>query len=583
MQTERTRVRAAAGILLLLSILPYCNTLRAGFTLDDWPNVRENPAVTSGIDLTEIFATPVPLLAYLYRPLTILTFALNEAVAPGNAAGFHLANVLLHAAVTLLVYVLALQLFSGRVALIAAALFAVHPLHTEAVSSIVGRAEVLAALFGLLTLLATGAADTARSLWEKRWWYGCSLLCFSLAVLSKESAVTVLPLVLLYRVTRRADPVIGGMWAEMRSLYWVPYALCFAVFLFFRFLVIGTFAGVPDQRMSPLDNVLGFVPWDVRVRSALGILWDYFGLLNVPLVLSADYSYNQVPLLKSWLSPRCLGGLLVCAAGLLGTLFARPPVRFSVAFPFVTLLLTANLFFPIGTVKAERLLYFPSVGWVLLAALVCDRLLRVPRYRSAGVAVIMVVVVAFSGRTWLRNADWQDDVALFASTAWTAPQSAKAQYNLGTALQVRGMQTQAVEQFERALTIATWTEGAHFGLGIHHQKAGRVDEAVARYREALGVVPSYHDAHTNLCHVLVTNARFQDAAAACRNGLRYHPADANLLKGLGMSFMALGDSDKGVNLLGRALALAPHDDGLRSYMASLGMQMARRDDARGRL
>jgi protein O-mannosyl-transferase len=557
-------------MLAVLSVLPYLNALTAGFTLDDLPNIRENTAVTGGVDLTQIFATPMPLLAYLYRPLTVLTFAVNDALAPGDAAAFHAVNLVLHAGVTLLVFWLGLRLFNENVAMIAGALFALHPLHTEAVTSIVGRAEVLAALFGLLAILSADGMDAAGGRWTRRGWHTLSVLCFTLAVLSKESAVVILPLVLLYRVTRRAEPLFGGTWRELRSLDWVPYLLCLGVFLYFRFLVVGTFTGVPEGKLTPLDNPLGFVPAAVRVRSALGVLWDYFGLLNVPLVLSADYSYDQVPLINGWVDARCVAGLLLLSVATLVTLCARrPSIRFIVALPLITLLFTANLLFPIGTVKAERLLYLPSVGWALLVGVGVDQLLRTPRYRSVCTAALVLVVIAFAARTWVRNEDWIDNAALFTKTACTAPRSAKAQYNLGTALQANGATAAAATQYERALAIASWTEGAALGLGIISEQSGRTNDAIAWYRKALEVAPDYHEAHTNLCHILVSTGRFAAAAIACRNGLRYQPADANLLKGVGASLVALGDTDKGIDILRRSLALNTTDQNLQIYVARL--------------
>jgi hypothetical protein len=145
----------ALALLALLALLPYLNAMADGFTLDDEPSIRNNPAVTRGIDLLGILSSPLPPLNTVYRPLTVLTYALNEAVAPANAPLFHAVNVILHTGVTVLAFWIALWLFeSQRLAMIAAALFAIHPIHTEAVTSIVGRAELLVAFFGLIALLA---------------------------------------------------------------------------------------------------------------------------------------------------------------------------------------------------------------------------------------------------------------------------------------------------------------------------------------------------------------------------------------------------------------------------------------------
>ena len=290
--------------------------------------------------------------------------------------------------------------------------------------------------FGLGTLLSKVQADRAENVAGRRCWEVLSLVCFALALASKESAITVLPLIPLLRITVRGEPLWGGLWREMRSLEWVPYAACAAVFVLFRFLVVGTL-GV--STVSALDNVLASVPTTVRVRSALGVLWDYFGLLNVPLVLTADYSYGQVPLARSWLDVRFLAGLaLLVVAAVVVVRNRRPAVTFAAVFPFVALSVTANLLFPIGTIKGERLLYLPSVGWIVLVAYGFDRLLRAPAYRRLGVMLLVAVVTLYSARTWVRNWDWQSNATLYHSMVNNAPDSAKARYDLGVSLQDEG-------------------------------------------------------------------------------------------------------------------------------------------------
>jgi tetratricopeptide (TPR) repeat protein len=568
MLTEVNTSRRIVVLLALLAVLPYLNALGAGFTLDDEPNIRTNAAVIGGIDPIRILASPL-YPGDLYRPFTALTFAVNERLTPGAAAPFHAVNIVLHAAVTALVFQLGLRLFaSARIGTVAAALFAVHPIHTEAVTSLVGRTELLAALFGLLALLSAAQLDRATSRRARAAMEAASLTCFSLAVLSKESGLTVLVLIPLFRMACRGDALGRGASKELRSLDWVPYALCAGMWLALRTYVVGAIA--PPQTVTPLENMLAFVPWTLRVRSAMGVLWDYFGLLNAPLNLAADYSTAQVPVVTSWLDPRVLAGTAMVAGA--GAVFVRqrhPAVAFAAILPLAALALTANVLFPIGTVKAERLLYLPSIGWVLVVAYVFDRLVRLPRYRAVAAGALAAVVAAYGARTWTRNWDWRDNLALHQSMARTAPNSAKSRYNFGVALQQQDAQEAAVAQFRRALAIYPWAEGAALGIGIAFEKRGYPDAAVDWYKRALAIMPEFDKAHTNLCHVLFDSRRFAAAGDACRNGLRYAPADANLLKGLGVSLVNTGETERGLAVLRRSLALNQHDQELRTYVERL--------------
>jgi tetratricopeptide (TPR) repeat protein len=573
MTTEGHRRGWQIAVVVLLALLPYLNALQAGFTLDDGPVIRGNVSVTDGIDIGRIFAAP--LFGRLYRPFTVLTYAADEAVAPLQPWIFHGTNVFLHVVVSVLVFILAEQLFrSAAVALPAAALFAVHPIHTEAVTSIVGRAELLAALFGLLAIVAAVAAEshTRRPL-QVALRVG-SVMSFLLAVLSKESAATLLPLVFYARIVTRGDEFWRGVWKELRAGDWVAYALCVSLAFALRLHVLGGLIqestdGVSSLvPLSRLDNVLGFAAPLDRLRSAVAILWDYFGLLNVPLVLAADYSYNQVPLVVSWWDPRWLAGVALLLAAFLTLLLHRQPaVRFAVALPLLTLSATANVFFAIGTIKAERLLYLPSVGWALLIGAAVAALLQQPRYRRVVALAFVLLVVAFAGRTWERNWDWANDWTLYRSMVESAPNSAKARNNYGVALQQDGQDAAAVEQFEAALAIYPEAEAAALGVGIARQRAGRVDEALVWFERAIAIRPGYLLAHGYRCAAYLQGGDYAAAGAACRAGLRHQPANADLLKGLGYSFAGLHDEQRAGAVLQRALALNPGDEEIRTYLA----------------
>jgi protein O-mannosyl-transferase len=558
----------AALLVALLALLPYANALRADFTLDDQPQIRDNAVVTGGADIVQTLATPL-FPGDLYRPLTILSFALNEAVMPGAAAPFHAVNLGLHAGVTVLVFAVALRLFGDvRIAALAGALFAVHPIHTEAVTSIVGRAELFAALFGLLALLTAAISDAATSRFSRTTWQTVSTIAFALALLSKESALTVLPLIVLFRIACRGEPLRRGLWRELRQLDWLAYALCAGLFIVLRYYVVGAVA--PPLPIKPLNNPLAFVPWTVRLPSALGVLWDYFALLTVPVVLAADYSYNQVPVVASWLAPRVIAGVAVVGGAVwLAARHPRAGVRFAAAFPLIAIMLTANVFFAIGTIKAERLLYFPSVGWVILAAYALNGIMARERYRVIGMAVAGAIVIAFGARTWIRNWDWQDNLALYRSIAASAPDSAKARHDLGVVLQRDGRHAAAIAQFRSALAVYPYPESA-FGIALSYERQSRIDEAVEWYRRALSINPDFGKAHTNLCHLLFSSERFDAANTACRNGLRYAPADSNLLRLLGLTLVRLGDTQHGTAVLHRALAAGGSDPELESYLAELG-------------
>ncbi len=548
-----------ACAVALLAFLPYANAIGAEFVFDDWVQIWAHPALRGPLDWLAVLAAPL-FPGDLYRPLTIATFALDAWLFGHTAWWFHLVNVGLHVLVSLLVAYSAQQLFrSARVAFLAGALFAVHPIHTEAVTGVVGRHELLAALLGLTATLA--ASEAARATRRRRLWLAVSVGAFFLALFAKENSVLWLPLMLLYRASFHCGTWRQALWAEARRLDWLAWLACIAAYLYLRFLVVGPLA--PGLGVDFADNVLAHVPWTERVATALAILAEYASQFAVPLVLSADYSYPQVPPVQTLLEGRLWLGIALVAASLF-TFWRRPgAVGFAALFPLLGLALTGNLLFPIGTVRAERLLYLPSIGLCWLLALAVEHLFRT-RARTYAALFSTALLLAYAVRTWQRNFDWQTQAALFAATARDAPFSSKAHKNHAVELQRAGQHELARQAYLRSWTLYPREEGTAFGLGTAYEHLGAFEQALAWYERALDIEPRHRGAHQNRCRLLIGLARWREAEQACRAGLRIAPAEPNLWKGIALAWEQLGEKEKARAAFRIASALDPGDPALHA-------------------
>jgi hypothetical protein len=283
-------------LVVLAAVLPYLNALPADFTFDDVGLIRDNAALQ--VLPAAHLVTYVYYPGGLYRPLTMLTYAANLSLSPQPLA-FHLVNVVVHVPV-------ASRLFRREPCSVGAArraVFAVHPIHTEAVTSIVGRAELLAAL-GVLVVLLTFRRAVLDTGLRRYMWTAVSLLAFTAALLAKESAFTALGLLIVvyWRVDRHAA-------LRQRIALLAPFVAVAVAYLALRLAIVGTL-GLPEA-VGPLDNPLAHTDTATRLRTAMTILWQYIGQLTVPLHLSADYSFNQIPLVLSWSDPRFLRAALL--------------------------------------------------------------------------------------------------------------------------------------------------------------------------------------------------------------------------------------------------------------------------------
>jgi tetratricopeptide (TPR) repeat protein len=421
--------------LCAVTLLAYSNSFSAGFTFDSQglllkdPRIREATAQNIGLIFQRTYWWPYGESG-LYRPITTLTYLFNYSIL-GNGdqpAGYHWINFLLHTGNVLLVYALALRLMRKLwPAVFVAAVWAVHPVLTESVTNMVGRADLLAGM-SLLSGFWMYLKSAETHGW-RRWAWLAGLMAVTMAgVFSKESAVTILGLIALYELTwwkerkqgralllgcLAVGPALAAMW-HVRS---------------------AVFAKLPASVFPFWDNPLASAGFWTAKLTAIKVMARYLGLLVWPAHLSCDYSYAQIPLASGsppdWLAWTVVAA--VAAAALLMFRFNRT-VFFVAGLAFVTFLPASNLVIPIGTIMAERFLYLPSI-----ALAVCVVLALYAIGRRAGVArlapvTLCLIVAAFTVRTWARNLDWWDDVSLMTAAAEASPNSYKSHMALAAAL-----------------------------------------------------------------------------------------------------------------------------------------------------
>ena len=528
-------------LLWLLVGAAYSNSWHAGLVFDSAPIIQDDPRVhvATWSNVHEIFTGDYWYRnngAGLYRPLTTLSYLVNYAVLGSGTRpeGYHAVNLAIHMANVLLVYVLGLVILGDLPwAFALAALWGVHPLLTEAVTNVVGRADLLMAfgvIAGLLCYIRA-SADGKRAVW----WIVPMVLAQAVALFAKESGVVLPVLILLYDLTfGKPDG-----WSRRLPVY-ASLALPIAVFFYLR-------GGVPSHLTIPFfENPLsaaGF--WTARL-TAIKAIGELAWLFPWPVHLSADYSFNAVPLfgwrldledLKAVLS------LLLCAgAVILAVLWRRSQraVAWFLGFFFIAIAPTANLAMLIGSIKAERFFYLGSIG-LAGVAIVALRTLSV-RWQKPAWILTAVVCLLFAMRTHARNVDWQSEESLWASAVEVVPSAARPHNNLGNALlKVPGRLPQAIAEFQTALRILPNYADAHYNLGIAlAQSRGHLPEAIAEYRAALQTDPDSAKVHINLGTALAQMPGQTEAAVAeLKTAVRLQPDSAEAHYDLGNALLQL--------------------------------------------
>lgn len=426
--------RWALLAVVLTATLAYANALANGFVLDDGPIIRSNPLVTSPGQAWRAFAMPYwpdRVGAGQYRPLGIVSFAIDWGLSGGDARWFHAVNVVWHALTTAAVWMLAAELLLPTPALIAALTFAVHPVHVEAVANVVGRLECMAAVFVLGALLAHRRGHRSAPLW------------LALGVFSKESAIVLIGLAAAH------DVLLSENWREtLKTRRWW-YASYGVVVLAYGVTLAAVFR---DRALAMEARVLIGTTALERMALVGKVIPHYARLLLAPAELSASYAPNVIMPDARPSADAMLGVavLILVALAFLAALRARrwPVMAFAMLWVPIALSPVSNVFFASGILLAERTLYLSSVGVCLGVGAIAERMLITRR--TVALTTITVILVAFAARTWTRTPVWRDDRTWLVTLLADHPEAYEGHRTAGGILKFAGQ----LDDAARELTIA---------------------------------------------------------------------------------------------------------------------------------
>jgi len=543
-------VKAMLATLLLAAsvLLPHWPRERAEFSYDDRDFIEANQSLRTPGDAFAALLAPFPPdqpQRGLYRPLTSLSYALDFQLGGGDARVFHRSNVVLYGVVVALVFRLALAY--GRsfgFALALALLFAVHPVHCDAVDAIAGRSELLALLFSLASLLAFLKARRSRAPGQTGRWLAASLAAYALASASKETGVVLPAILAVHAWVMPLDPRRGARPADLRQL--APYAGVLALYLVARFTALGHFA--------PTEPLLRGVPFEIRLHTLGSVFIEDLRLLVFPNLLQTDFYYRQRVGIAAGATARSLAGLasFAMAAGALAWLTLRggrardgvgsePPPALALAACALAIFL--GFLFPVshlldfGALMAERFLFAPSAGFLLLVVLaggaVLQRIVPAPGLRR-GAAVALVGTLALAGalRSGARAAEWRDAVALWVAADRDLPDNAGIRANLAAARIARGELDAAAALLEDSLARHPDHVETLGNLGNLRLQQGRFEEARIAFERILVLAPGDFVTWNNLGVLETRRDRLVDAATCFRRSLALNPNYAEARRNL---------------------------------------------------
>lgn len=556
--------------LAVLAFIAYANTLGHGFALDDRATILGNPYVAKGVaGIPELFSTPYHPNSIqnlqsthtgdrLYRPLALALYAIEKSVTNLDPTSGHLINALLFCGCVVLLFYFVLGLFGNSrapLAFITAALFAVHPIHTEVVANLKSSDELLCFFMGILSLnMFIGFVQTGRT-----WRLAAGGISLLLALLSKETVVSfavVIPFVFFVYKNETYS----------RSIAVTACALAaFAIWWGVRYMVFRQY-DTYDPVLFMFNPLSGAPSVSARIATAFLVMGQYLRLLIAPYPLVCMYSYPAIPFASFgdfWVLLSC-AAYLVMLFGAIWLLVRRPksPLAFAAVFYLTTMALFSNLFVTIGAIMAERFLFFGSVGFCLAAATGIESMLDRSGnrsvnglWRSRAAYVFVPVIGLYLTLTINRNSEWQNSLTVLTADVAKAPNDASLLYSLGN------------EYMSTVFAAETSPLGRQRAL----------ESGLSYMRQSLALYADNVVCHTDMQYAFVQLQQYDSAEIHGAAALRVAPDNQVALKNLGIACFGNKKYDKAIAAFRKGIQLAQWDMILYSNIAQCFNQTAQYD------
>lgn len=581
-----------AGIIAILAFVLYANTFSHGYTLDDYSVIKENNVTTQGTEgISTILKTSyrygyLSIEDGLYRPLSLIMFAIEWEYFPDSPGISHFINVLFYALTGFFLFLLLWELlreYNVVIPFIASALFIAHPIHTEIVASIKSRDEIMCFFLMILSFYFFIKRIKAKL----TLWLVLSGVCFFLAMLSKESGITMLaifPLMMYFFMNMSFSKII------VNSL---PFIVVTGIYFFIRSRVLD--APMSLESISYIDNSLVAAP-DLlsRFATAMKVLGMYLQLLVFPHPMVCDRSFNQIPnvTLSDIMS---ITSIVVYIAMLVYALLRfkqRDILSFSILFYLGTIALFSNIFVLIGSIMAERFVYFASFGFCLALAVLLakafktDKMNQLPfdlgaffKINSKLLAIVGLITILYSFKTIDRNADWKNNFTLYSNDVNISSQSTRMHYYLGRELikeigpnqqneqKRKEYLLQGIGELEKSIAITPSYSDAYSQMGLGYTRLGDKEKAIECYLNALKHSPNDPISMNNLAAEYFTQGKYAECIEMYKKVLAIDPRYVDAMTNLGSCYGTVKDYDNAIFWFRKSLEINPNNSQATMFLS----------------
>ncbi len=535
------------AILLIISVgfIVYSSSFSNPFIWDDEALIVNNSYIRSWQNTARIFTSPLVrshrFKTFFYRPLQELSYTLDFQFWQLEPFGYHLSNTLLHLINALLIFFIVKRISKDYIlSLFSSLLFVIHPIHTQAVTYISGRADLLIGIFLLLSFLS-----------HVKHFYLFSTLLFTLALFSKESAISFPLILILY--DRLFRPPAGR-----RPLFLLkhisPLIIVILAYLYLRL----SFPALYDYKMITPSATNFFL----RIFSIGKIIFSYLWLLAYPAGLHMERSLS---LPKSFLAPSYLFSFLILLGILAGIFIAyrargkipsqsgcqNPLPIFSLGWFFIFLLPMLNIL-KLDTLMAEHWLYLSSAGIFVLFIIGTRHFIK---NKSLLVFALTLLLIFYASFTIKRNIEWGNKLRFAKRTLLFAPDSIRANYFLGQILLEEGMLVETIAQLKKTIALKSKASDTYNILGVAYIRNKNPKKAKKAFEQSIELDPAYGDPLNNLGLLYLSENKDELAYRQFQKALKTNPQHLGALNNLAVYYKKKKREDLAVKIWEKVLSI----------------------------
>jgi Flp pilus assembly protein TadD len=569
--SKKWQVIVMCIVIFCVAFLVYANTLKGEFIWDDEYLILNNSQVKSFIHLKNVFKTYVGYgsenINNFYRPVQEISDMIDYFLWGEYPLGYHLTNVLVQAMVAVMVFIFLLYLSENlMISGIAALFWAVHPVHTEAIAYIAGRADPLYGLFMLLSLVCFIIfAQRSRSGTKTMVIYGLSIVFFVLSLLSKEIIIAMPILIFLYMFFFLKGTEKDHLYRKLKWS-WVPYAAIVLIYVWLRLTVLSFSDIAPPSAFNKIPLVF-------RLLTFFRTIIIYVKLMIFPVGLHME---RQIAITKSIFHPSALialGFIVAVVWAAVKTYKHDRLVSFGIVWFFANLLPVSNLI-PINSFLAEHWIYMASIGPFLLVGIGAYRLynerLSGQKILRVGLLVLLAAILVLYGRaTMIRNLDWKDEISFFNSTLKYHPKNARLYLNLGNTYYEQGQIESAIEQYRKAIDINKGYAVAYGNIGSAYLHKKQPDKAEEYLEKAISLKNNYPIAHYNLGIVYFQRRKYQEALTELKVATEQLPQLYQAWNMIGRAYIRMKNPEEAKKAFQRSLQIMPKQPAIQQALKKL--------------